>query len=156
MTVAIAHREKDIALLDVLREVKPPFSPDDVVAEFASLLKNYGVSTVIGDRYAGEWPVEAFRKQKIKYEQAAKPKSDLYKDLLPGINSRTVDLLDNDRLVTQLVGLERRTARGGRDSIDHPPGGHDDAVNSVAGVVSLVLACHSTYDSSYAWVDSDH
>ena len=28
----------------------------------------------------------------------------------------------------------RRTARGGRDSIDHAPGGHDDLANAVAGV----------------------
>jgi hypothetical protein len=31
--------------------------------------------------------------------------------------------------------LERRTSRGGRDSIDHPPGGHDDlaATNNAYG-----------------------
>jgi hypothetical protein len=34
--------------------------------------------------------------------------------------------------------LERRTARSGKDSIDHPPGAHDDVANAVAGV--LVLA----------------
>ena len=28
--------------------------------------------------------------------------------------------------MAQLCGLDRRTARGGRDSIDHAPGGHDD------------------------------
>jgi hypothetical protein len=32
--------------------------------------------------------------------------------------------------------LERRTARGGRDSIDHPPGQHDDLANAVAGLAS--------------------
>src|SRR5215831_17544223 len=53
---------------------------------------------------------------------AQKPKSDLYRDLLPAINSRKIDLLDHPRLLTQLVGLERRTARGGRDSIDHAAG----------------------------------
>ena len=38
------------------------------------------------------------------------------------------------------MGLERRTARGGRDSIDHTPGGHDDLANAAAGVlVSLDL-----------------
>jgi hypothetical protein len=47
-------------------------------------------------------------------------------DLLPLINSGAVDLLDHDRLVLQLTSLEKRTSRGGRDSIDHPPGGHDD------------------------------
>lgn len=56
-------------------------------------------------------------------------------DLLPLVNSRGVDLLDNDRLVTQLVGLERRVARGGRDSVDHGPGAHDDIANAVAGAI---------------------
>jgi len=37
-----------------------------------------------------------------------------------------------------LHGLERRTARGGRDSIDHGPGAKDDVANAAAGV--LVLA----------------
>jgi hypothetical protein len=40
--------------------------------------------------------------------------------------------------VSQLVGLERRTARSGRDSIDHPPGGHDDLANCVAGALTTV------------------
>jgi hypothetical protein len=43
------------------------------------------------------------------------------------------------RLVTQLCGLERRTARGGRDSIDHAPGEHDDLANAVAGAAALAL-----------------
>jgi hypothetical protein len=55
--------------------------------------------------------------------------------LLPLINSGGVDLLDNDRLKTQLLGLERRTSRAGRDSIDHSPGGHDDIANAVAGAI---------------------
>jgi hypothetical protein len=58
--------------------------------------------------------------------------------LLPLINSRATDLLDSERLVAQLVGLERRTARSGKDSIDHPPQFHDDVANAVAG--ALVLA----------------
>ena len=39
MTLGVAHREGKSAVLDALREVKPPFSPDTVVAEFAALLK---------------------------------------------------------------------------------------------------------------------
>ncbi len=53
------------------------------------------------------------------------------------INSRRIELLDDARLINQLCALERRTARGGRDSIDHPPGAHDDVVNAVAGVADL-------------------
>lgn len=136
-TLAIGHMEDDTAILDALRETKPPFSPEAVVVEYAEILKSYGVRTVIGDRYAGEWPREAFRNHGITYEPSAKPKSDLYRDLLPALNSGKVDLLDNGRIVSQLVGLERRTARGGRDSIDHAPGGHDDVANAVAGVMAI-------------------
>ena len=45
---------------------------------------------------------------------------------MPALNSGRVALLDVPRLVSQIVGLERRTSRGGRDSIDHAQGGHDD------------------------------
>ena len=46
----------------------------------------------------------------------------------------------SDRLVNQLCGLERRTARSGKDSIDHGPGGHDDLANAVAGAADLVAS----------------
>ena len=73
-----------------------------------------------------------------------KPKSDLYLELLPQINSGQLDLLDHDRRVAQLVSLERRTARGGRESIDHPEGygHHDDVANACAGVAYLLRAAH--------------
>ena len=37
----------------------------------------------------------------------------------------------------------RRTARGGRDSVDHPPGGHDDVANAVAGVAHCAVNRHT-------------
>ncbi|CAN5888557.1 hypothetical protein BH23PLA1_BH23PLA1_44930 [soil metagenome] len=138
MTLAIGHKAGDTVVLDALRERRPPFSPEGVVQEFAALLHRYGLSEVTGDRYAGEWPREQFRKRGIDYELSPLSKSDLYRDLLPVINSAQADLLDDDRLVSQLTGLERRTARGGRDTIDHGPGGHDDVANAAAGC--LVLA----------------
>jgi hypothetical protein len=153
MTLAIGHRADDVAILDAVRERKPPFSPEDVVSEFAALLKSYRVTKITGDRYAGEWPRERFSEHGVTYEPAAKPKSDLYRDLLPAINSRKVDLLDDARLIAQLVGLERRTARGGRDSIDHPPGSHDDICNAVAGLVAALSGARG-YDSTLAWVGS--
>ena len=48
---------------------------------------------------------------------------------------RTVALVDSEKLRRQFLNLERRTARGGRDSIDHPRGLHDDLANAVAGVL---------------------
>jgi hypothetical protein len=153
MTLAIGHREDSVAILDAVRESKPPFSPENVVSEFAALLKSYGISTVTGDRYAGEWPRERFKVHGIGYAPSAKPKSDLYRDILPAINSRKVDLLDHDRLINQLIGLERRTARGGKDNIDHPPGAHDDVANAVAGVVAALSARpYNGYDVTQRWV----
>jgi hypothetical protein len=139
MTLAIAHVEEVRGVLDAVREVRPPFSPASVVAEFAALLKAYGVTSVSGDRYGGEWPRERFREHGIAYEPAALPKSSLYIELLPLLNSGRVELLDSPRLVNQLCSLERRTARGGRDTIDHPPGAHDDVANAVAGVMAELL-----------------
>jgi hypothetical protein len=135
MTLAIAHKEGETEILDAIRERKPPFSPEAVVEEFASLIRNYRCSKVYGDRYAGEWPREQFNKRNVFYEPAEMPKSEIYLDLLPLINSGAVELLDNDRLITQLVSLERRTSRGGKESIDHAPGAHDDVANAVAGAL---------------------
>lgn len=141
MTLAIAHKEGSTAIIDVIREVKPPFSPEAVVSEFATVLKLYRLSTVIGDRYAGEWVREIFRNHGVFYQHSEKAKSAIYLDMLPLINSRAVDLLDNERLVRQLVNLERRVGRStGRDIIDHPPGHHDDVANAVAGAATLAAA----------------
>jgi hypothetical protein len=136
MTMAIGHTEKDgRAVLDVVRDRHPPFSPAAVVAEFAALLREYRVTTVSGDRYAGEWPREQFRQHSITYTPANRPKSDFYRDVRALLNSGRVELLDHSRLAAQFLGLERRKVRSGRDSIDHAPGAHDDLANSVAGVL---------------------
>lgn len=154
-TLAIGHSEGQRIILDAVRERKPPFSPEDVVVESSDLLRSYSISKVSGDRYAGEWPRERFRSNGVAYDPATKAKSDLYRELLPTINSRSVDLLDNERLLKQIVGLERRTARGGRDSIDHAPGGHDDLANAIAGLVANLIENRSDYDTSLSWVGDD-
>lgn len=138
MTMAIAHMEGDHVILDCVRERKPPFSPDDVSKEFADTIKSYGIASVRGDRYGGMWPRERFAVYGVDYLTATQPKSDIYLALLPILNSNRAELLAHPRLTAQLCALERRTARGGRDSIDHAPGAHDDIVNAAAG--SIVYA----------------
>ena len=135
MTLAIAHRLGEMVILDVAREIQPPFNPDAATTEFSALLKAYRVATVIGDRYAGEWVREPFRRHGIDYQLSEVSKSDIYRDALPLFNAGRAQLLDLKRLVNQLCSLERRTARGGRDLIDHPqhPGAHDDLANAVCG-----------------------
>lgn len=103
MTLAVAHSEKDKAILDCVREKKAPFSPAQVVLDFARTLSSYRVTTVEGDRYGGEWPREQFGKHGIQYRLAGQSKSEIYLELVPGINSGQVELLDDKRLVRQLL-----------------------------------------------------
>jgi hypothetical protein len=139
MTLAIAHADRDgTAVLDLVREIKPPFSPVSAVHEFAAALKSYRLNRVTGDAYGAEWVGEQFREHGITYQTSPVPRSDLYRELLPLINSSRASLLDNDRLINQLCALERRVARSGQDSINHPDGGHDDLINSAAGALTLV------------------
>ena len=84
------------------------------------------------------WPVERFAAHGVKYEPAERTKSELYLALLPGLNSAAVELLDLPRLSQQLCGLERRSARGGRDSVDHAVGQKDDLANAVAGCLVML------------------
>ena len=108
------------------------------MSAFVDLLKCYSVTTVTGDRYAGEWPREAFQKHGISYRLSDQNKSELYQALLPQLTSGRCELLETPRLQGQLLGLERRTTRNGRDIIDHAPRGSDDVANAVAGALVAV------------------
>jgi hypothetical protein len=133
MTLAIVHRDGDKIIVDAVREHRPKFSPENVVSEHAALLKSYRVGRVYGDYYAGLWPRERYAAHSIEYMPSGKVKSDLYRDLLPLINGARIELLDHPKSINQLCSLERKTARSGKDTIDHPPKQHDDAINAIAG-----------------------
>jgi len=144
-TLSISHVETDAsgvrrAVLDAVRETRPRFNPDVVVAEYAALLKSYGISKVIGDRYGGLWPRERFAAHGIEYVTADKTASDFYLELLPILNSGRAELLDHPRLVAQLCHLERSAARSGKENICHPPNAHDDVINAAAIAMVSALA----------------
>jgi hypothetical protein len=131
-----------VAVLDCGRERKAPHSPDDVVREFSEVLKSYAVRECVGDRHAGSWPREQYAAHGIEYVPSEKNKSTLYTEALAVVNGRRCELLDLPRVTAQLVGLERRSGFGAsRDTVDHPPGGHDDMANAVAGCIVIVASC---------------
>jgi hypothetical protein len=142
MTLCVAHRDPKtgVAVINCTRKVTPPFSPENVVEEFAVVLRNYRCHEVTGDRYAGEWPREQFVKRGIRYVTSSLTKSEIYQALLPLVNSEKISLPPDPQLQRELLGLERRTSRAGRDLIDHSPGAHDDLINSVAGAAVLTVA----------------
>lgn len=141
--LAICHCEGHRIVLDLVRERRRR-SPDAVTQEYAELIKAYGIAVARGDNYAGLWPRERFALYGVDYQRADRPKSDLYRDFLPLLNSNRVELLDHPKLCAQLCSLERSTGRSGKDTISHPPSGHDDLANAVAG--ALVLAARPVLD----------
>jgi hypothetical protein len=154
-TLSIAHEERGHVVVDAVREQRAPFDPDATVAEFAALLKDYGISQVSGDRYGGEWPAERFRAHGISYRQSELTKSELYRELLHKLNAGTIELLEHETATRQLLGLERRTTSSGREIIDHGPRGRDDVVNAIAGVAHEVRGrnqkCIATLGPDVSW-----
>lgn len=136
-TLAIAHADGQRMVLDLCRGITPPFDPSVVVKEFAGVLRSYRCSSVTGDRYAGEWVRSSFERQGILYQHSELTKSELYLESVPLFTTGAVDVLDYQPLIIELQQLERRTTKSGRDSVDHPPQGHDDYANAACGALVL-------------------
>lgn len=141
-TIAIGHRDDDAAVIDLVDGRKG--SPAGIVAEYALTLARYGITRVVGDRYAGRWPRDEFAKHGITYDVADLDRSGLYLETLAAMNSGRVELPPCQVLARQFAGLERRASRSGRDAIDHAPGAHDDRANAVAGVVASLIKSSAT------------
>lgn len=158
-TLAIAHKDSSgKAVLDVLRERRPPFQPQGVVGEFSEVLKAYGLFSAQADAYAAEWVRESFRAHEVSLEPSKMSASELYQNFLPLVLNGSAELLDSRRLVAQLAGLERRTRAGGKDLVTHYAGGHDDLANAAAGACVAVAGrgCDFGYDAGdSACVDAE-
>jgi hypothetical protein len=120
-TLAIAHRDpnSDIAVLDVVRERKPRFVAYAVIAEFAQLLKSYGISEIHGDRYAYQLFADEWRKHNIVVREPDKTTTENYLLALPLVLGRRARLLNQPTLRNQLLSLERRVVDG-HEKVDHP------------------------------------
>jgi len=130
-----ALRNRAVLDLVATQTGRPPFNPRDAVRKFAGILKEYRISAVTGDRYAGETFVQDFQAHAVSYRLSVLTKSQIYEAIEPRINAGEIELLDVSRLTEQLLGL---VARGTK--IDHLPGDHDDLANAAAGVLSLCVS----------------
>jgi hypothetical protein len=138
-TIAIAHRDLgDRVVVDVIRGVPAPHDPASVAREFVALAKEYRCRVITGDAYAKGWvkgTIEAFG---AEYQQSRLPRSELYLEGLVLFARGQVRLPSHDVMLRELRLLQRRTAKSGRDSVDHIVGSHDDHPNSVFGSLHLV------------------
>jgi hypothetical protein len=132
--LAIAHVQGKRAILDMIAKQAgvPPFDPRAAVAKFVGLLRQYGISAVTGDAYAGMTFVMDFEAHGIRYRKSAKTTSELYEAFEPRLNAGEVELLDIPELNEQLMTLVVR----GR-SVTHQPGDHDDWSNAACGALNL-------------------
>jgi hypothetical protein len=115
---------------------------EGAVQEIATIARRYGISRIVGDRFARGWVREAFRRHAIVYLDATirgtdgEPdyldRSAAYLDVEPLFATGMIAILDHPTLVRELKLLERRPQAGGKDRIDHPRGQHDDFANALA------------------------
>lgn len=143
-SIALGHLEGERTVVDVVRSRAPKFNPQEVTAQYAELLKDYGVGRVVGDKYSGDWALNAFAKCGITYERAEKTKSELYLEAEGAFNTGRVSLPGREALLAQLKALVRKTRSGGKDSVDTDAGQPEDEANVVAGLIDMLLARQSS------------
>jgi hypothetical protein len=152
MTAAIGHTEGDIAVVDAIVEIVPPFSPPDACAQIAGVLRSYNISTTTGDRWGLNFVSSEFQRHGITVEYSDKNRSDLYRECLPILRSRRARLLSNEKMVSQFANLERRALTNGGERIDHPAraGCHDDVSQVTAAVLAALVAPRSNAEN---WIE---
>ena len=153
-TVAIAHKEGDRFVVDLVRGTKGKFDTQAVTEEYAALLKEYRIGAIVGDHWGQEWVQGAWRRCGITYTKSDLRKSDIYLETLPLYVRSLVRLPNHPTLIRELRLLERYTHRGGKDTVDAPKNQPEDHANSVCGALRQLSSRFGGYDSSFAaWQD---
>ncbi|HUU53037.1 MAG TPA: hypothetical protein VMW44_00180 [Candidatus Bathyarchaeia archaeon] len=138
--IAIGHLEDERIVIDVVRSRPPKFNPDEVTAQYCELLKQYGISEVIGDKFSGDYGSNSFAKHDIGYEKSKKTKSELYLEAESPFNVERVDIPNRERAIIQLKNLIRKTRSGGKDIVDTDSGQPEDEANVMAGIIYILSA----------------
>jgi len=138
MTMAIGHNDSGVVVIDRIEARKPPFSPEQVVEEFCTILKDYRCHEVVGDRFGGEWVESQFRKRGVIYKSSVLSKSEIYAEAIPLFTMSKILLPKSAELEEEIVGLERKMLASGKQEITHADGYHDDIVNSALGAAVSV------------------
>ncbi len=115
-----------------------PFSPQDAVAASAADFKAYGITSIVGDRYAGNWVATAYNDHGISYKFSDRDKSAAFVELAPLFHRAAVELPDVPELVREFRQLEQRALPGGKIRVEHPRKGTDDLATCV-GLAAVQL-----------------
>jgi hypothetical protein len=150
LAMAIAHYDdtSDKIIVDFVHEWPPSFSPKAVLGEVAERCYRYGVTELIGDRYAFAFAREILRDMHLSFRVSDKTTSICFSELLPMLNAHEVMLPQHQVLLAQIGALERKPSSRGKEFIGHPPRGHDDC----AAAVALAVAHCGPFNKKVTWI----
>lgn len=139
-TLAIGYREGEKIMIARTEERRSPFTPSEVVAEYSTIIKSYGITSATSDTHAAGWVEDSFRKLNIRIEITKYSKSEIYLQWAGLLAMGRLSLIKDDRAMNQFLALERRVERSGLERVDHPAygGAHDDLANAVAGCCVVI------------------
>jgi hypothetical protein len=150
--VAIAHRVpgSQTAILDLLRERKPPFIAYEVIADWVKILKAYNIGEIWLDGYGFKYFQDEWRKHNIIARKGDSSTAENYAHGQPLMLGGRMRLLDHGELCNQLLSLERSTVDG-PEKIE--TNAHDDV--AAAAIGALVTCHHNHYDRFYRGFQPD-
>ena len=137
--MAIAHSENEKVIIDVVKSRAPKFDADEVTGQFSTLIKEYGVGEVQGDKFSGDIASNRFIKCGLNYIRAEKTKAELYLEAERVFNTGKIEIPSREVLVAQLGSLVRKTRSGGRDSVDSDGGQPEDEAKAVSGAAVMTV-----------------
>ena len=85
-----------------------PFDPAKAVRQFAERLREYHITTVWGDGYAGETFRFRFEEEGIQFRSVSTSASDHYERFEVRLNAGEVELVDVPELIEEFLGLVAR------------------------------------------------
>jgi len=113
--MCIAHEQDGVAIIDRLEARDPPFDADQVTQEFASILRQYGCASVLGDNAAMGMAGTLFSRHGVRYEKTTVNKTSWYQDFSAHLTSGNVRLIDDEVMLEQLSrSKSRRTSPAAR------------------------------------------
>jgi hypothetical protein len=139
-TLCLVHKEGERIIVDVVRGRRGSHDPAVAATDYAVLARQYGCRSICGDNYAKEWVAGAYRAAGLEYKRSPLVRSDLYLEGQVLFTRGLVSIPDHPQLLRELRLLERRTARLGRDSVNHGVGGSDDFANALFGALHMTAA----------------
>lgn len=129
---AVSHLDGDRVIVDACRRWPSPHNPDEVAREVAKFLLEYNLTSGYADQYGAELSRTIYSAAGVSLQAAPVNRSEAYLHTLPLFTAGRIEIPDEPTLRAELLQLERRVGRSGKDSCDHPPGCHDDLANAVA------------------------